>query len=91
MARVCAVCGKGPQFGHNVSHAHNLTKRRFNPNLQSVRAVVNARTVAVGHAPEDARRRMTIHAAPRPAASHRIAVAARKLDPPSGRQHNRAT
>jgi large subunit ribosomal protein L28 len=41
MARVCSVCGKGPQFGHNVSHAHNLTKRRFNPNLQSIRALVN--------------------------------------------------
>ena len=41
MARVCSVCGKGPQFGHNVSHAHNLTKRRFNPNLQTVRALVN--------------------------------------------------
>lgn len=41
MARVCSVCGKGPQFGHNVSHAHNLTKRRFNPNLQSVRALVD--------------------------------------------------
>lgn len=41
MAKVCSVCGKRPQFGHNVSHAHNLTKRRFNPNLHSVRAVVN--------------------------------------------------
>jgi large subunit ribosomal protein L28 len=44
MARVCSVCGKGPQFGHNVSHAHNLTKRRFNPNLQSIRALVNGAT-----------------------------------------------
>ncbi len=41
MARVCSVCGKGPQFGHNVSHAHNLTKRRFNPNLQTLRAMIN--------------------------------------------------
>ena len=40
MANICSVCGKGPRFGHNVSHAHNLTKRRFNPNLQEVRAVV---------------------------------------------------
>ncbi len=30
--------------GHNVSHAHNVSKRRFNPNLQSVRAIVNGRT-----------------------------------------------
>lgn len=25
--------------GNHVSHAHNITKRRFNPNLQSVRAM----------------------------------------------------
>lgn len=36
----CSICGKGFQTGHNVSHAHNVTKRRFNPNLQQVRAVV---------------------------------------------------
>lgn len=39
MARMCELCGKKPQVGHNVSHAHNITKRRFNPNLQRVRAV----------------------------------------------------
>jgi large subunit ribosomal protein L28 len=27
--------------GCNISHAHNITKRRFNPNLQSVRAMHN--------------------------------------------------
>ena len=26
-------------FGNRVSHAHNVTNRRFNPNLQTVRAV----------------------------------------------------
>lgn len=41
MARVCAICGKGPRFGNRVSHAHNLSRRRWNPNLQRVRAVVN--------------------------------------------------
>ena len=40
MAQVCEICGKGPQFGNNISHAHNVTKRRWNPNLQSVRALV---------------------------------------------------
>ncbi len=40
MARVCEICGKGPQFGHRISHAHNVTKRRWNVNLQRVRAVV---------------------------------------------------
>jgi len=41
MAKVCEVCGKKPQFGNRISHAHNLTKRRWNPNLQTVRAIVN--------------------------------------------------
>ncbi|HUX67834.1 MAG TPA: 50S ribosomal protein L28 [Terriglobales bacterium] len=37
MARVCDLCGKGPQFGNRISHAHNVTKRRWNVNLQSAR------------------------------------------------------
>lgn len=44
MARVCEVCGRGPQFGNRISHAHNLTKRRWNVNLQPVRALVNGAT-----------------------------------------------
>jgi large subunit ribosomal protein L28 len=40
MAQRCEICGKGPQFGNRVSHAHNVTHRRFNPNLQSVRATL---------------------------------------------------
>ena len=40
MAKVCEMCGRGPQFGHKVSHAHNVTNRRWNVNLHSVRAVV---------------------------------------------------
>jgi large subunit ribosomal protein L28 len=43
MAQTCDICGKGVQFGQNVSHAHNVTKRRWNVNLQSVRAVVHGR------------------------------------------------
>lgn len=39
MSRICDICGKRPLVGHNVSHAHNITKRRFSPNLQRVRAV----------------------------------------------------
>ncbi len=41
MARVCEVCGKGPIAGHNVSHANNKTNRRWYPNLQRARVVVN--------------------------------------------------
>ncbi|HET9215110.1 MAG TPA: 50S ribosomal protein L28 [Gaiellaceae bacterium] len=40
MSKVCAVCGKGPSFGHNRSHSMVATKRRFNPNLQRVRILV---------------------------------------------------
>ncbi|RJQ50565.1 MAG: 50S ribosomal protein L28 [Desulfobacteraceae bacterium] len=39
MSRMCEICGKQPVSGHNISHAHNVTKRRFNPNLQRVRAI----------------------------------------------------
>jgi large subunit ribosomal protein L28 len=38
MSKQCDICGKKPQVGNNVSHANNKTKRRFNPNLQQVRA-----------------------------------------------------
>ena len=44
MSQKCAICGKAPVTGYNVSHAHNRTKRRFMPNIQSVRAKVNGRT-----------------------------------------------
>jgi large subunit ribosomal protein L28 len=37
MAKRCAITGKGPMTGNNVSHAHNKTKRRFLPNLRTVR------------------------------------------------------
>ena len=49
MARVCYVCSKGTTFGKNVSHANNHTVRRWLPNLQRVRAVVDGtpRTVRV--------------------------------------------
>ncbi len=41
MAAKCDLCGKGPQFGNNISHAHNTTRRRWNVNLQPVKAVTN--------------------------------------------------
>ncbi len=40
MAMRCEICGKGPVVGRRVSHAHNVSPRRFEPNLQTVRAVV---------------------------------------------------
>lgn len=44
MARMCEICGKKPSTGNNVSHANNKTKRRWLPNLQSVRANVDGQT-----------------------------------------------
>jgi large subunit ribosomal protein L28 len=41
MAKVCHSCDKGPAFGHSRSHSMVATKRRFNPNLQKVRIMVD--------------------------------------------------
>jgi len=43
VSKMCEICGKKPLFGSNVSHSHNVTKRRFNPNLQRVRALHGGR------------------------------------------------
>jgi large subunit ribosomal protein L28 len=40
MAKMCEVCGKAPVFGNRISHAHNVSSRRWLPNLQSVRVRV---------------------------------------------------
>jgi large subunit ribosomal protein L28 len=44
MAQVCDICGKKPQFGHIISHAHNVSNRRWNVNLRPVRARVGTTT-----------------------------------------------
>ena len=36
MARICVITGKKPQYGNNVSHANNRTRRRWTPNLQTM-------------------------------------------------------
>lgn len=41
MAVKCEVCGKHPSYGHNVSHAANATPRRWVPNIQVKRVMVN--------------------------------------------------
>ncbi|UOF89207.1 50S ribosomal protein L28 [Fodinisporobacter ferrooxydans] len=41
MAKRCEVCGKDPVTGNQVSHSHILTKRRWLPNIQKVRANIN--------------------------------------------------
>lgn len=40
MPKQCEICGKTSAVGRNISHAHNVTPRRFEPNLQRVRAVI---------------------------------------------------
>jgi large subunit ribosomal protein L28 len=41
MALKCAICGKAPHYGNVVSHANNTRRRRWNPNLKRVRAVID--------------------------------------------------
>ena len=43
MSKICAICGKKPGFGHNRSHSMVATKRRFNPNLQRVRMLLDGK------------------------------------------------
>ena len=40
VSKVCSVCGKKPSFGNNRSHSMVATRRRFNPNLQKIRILV---------------------------------------------------
>ena len=44
MSRKCDICGKGPQFGHKISHAHNVSQKKWLPNLHSVKVVINKAT-----------------------------------------------
>lgn len=41
MSRKCEICGKGPSFGNNVSHANNKTRTVWYPNLQKIKAIRN--------------------------------------------------
>jgi len=39
----CEICGKSPQFGHNVSHSKHRTNRRWLPNIHTVTIMVDGR------------------------------------------------
>ncbi len=39
----CDMCGKGPQFGHSVSHSNRHTNRLWMPNIQQVTIVIEGR------------------------------------------------
>ena len=43
MARRCSICGKGPLVGNNVSHAHNVNKRRFYPNIHKMKVQIDGK------------------------------------------------
>lgn len=47
MSRVCEVCGKGPVVGHTISHSHIRAKRRWFPNLHTVKVSKNGATSKV--------------------------------------------
>jgi len=41
VSKVCVICDKKPGFGNNRSHSMVATRRRFNPNLQQMRILLN--------------------------------------------------
>ncbi len=41
MSKKCEICGKTPVVGRQHSHANNVSARRFEPNLQKVRAMID--------------------------------------------------
>ncbi len=43
MSQRCDICGKSPWVGYSVSHSHRRTKRRWNPNLQRTRAIIDGK------------------------------------------------
>ena len=47
MSRVCDICGKGPSFGNNVSHAKNRLRRTWRPNLISMRTMIDGTVFSV--------------------------------------------
>jgi large subunit ribosomal protein L28 len=44
MSKVCEICHKGPQFGHNVSHSHKASPKKWSVNLQEVRVATDKGT-----------------------------------------------
>ncbi|MBI3890005.1 MAG: 50S ribosomal protein L28 [Candidatus Wallbacteria bacterium] len=47
MATSCHICNKSPVVGNAVSHSNRKSKRRWLPNLQSVRASIRGSTRTV--------------------------------------------
>lgn len=47
MAKVCEMCGKKTQTGFKVSHSNRHTKRKFYPNLQTKKLLINGQVKKV--------------------------------------------
>ena len=47
MSKICEICGKKSHTGYNISHSHRRTKKKWKPNLQSVRSLVNGQVKRV--------------------------------------------
>jgi large subunit ribosomal protein L28 len=47
MSRKCEICGKGPSFGNNVSHANNKTRTVWRPNIQKVKTIKNGTVASI--------------------------------------------
>ena len=83
MAQRCDVCGKGPSVGNKISHAHKVTKRRWLPNLVSMRAMVERPAAA----------RARVHPLPQGRQGHEGRLSTEKTSgggchrPPPARQH----
>ena len=41
MSKKCSICGKKTVIGRQISHAHNVSARTWEPNLKRVRALVD--------------------------------------------------
>ncbi|HEY3203456.1 MAG TPA: 50S ribosomal protein L28 [Thermoanaerobaculia bacterium] len=65
MAQHCQFCGKIPMTGHRVSHAHNLSNRKWHLNLKTVRTVVNGVTRRVSACTRCIRSGKVVKPAPR--------------------------
>jgi len=40
----CDICGKSPQFGHNVSHSKRHTNRTWIPNIHPATVTINGQS-----------------------------------------------
>lgn len=39
----CDICGKSPQYGDNISHSKQHTKRRWLPNIQHATIIMDGK------------------------------------------------